>query len=162
MKLRELTVTYRQHSSGASIDARQITTAAAAAAVLVPILQDQAVEFFVVLHVDVKCRLIGVQEIARGTLSEVAVPIRTIITGCLGSRNSAGIILAHSHPSGDCEPSPDDLLMTARIMAACRLFEIMVWDHLIIGHERYVSLKESGRMAGLERLYSELFAFIQP
>jgi DNA repair protein RadC len=144
--LRELIVQYRAHPSGILVDARQITDAAGAAAVLVPVLKDQPVELFVVLHLDAKRHVIGLQEIARGGLTEVHVPIRSILTGCLGSRNSHGVILGHSHPSGDCEPSADDLALTRRIKAALDLVEIDLVDHIIVGANRYVSFKETGRL----------------
>jgi len=60
--------------------------------------------------------------------------------------NCAGIIVAHNHPSGDPTPSPEDVAVTEQIVAAGKLLDIEVLDHLVIGHQRYVSLKE--RMLG--------------
>jgi DNA repair protein RadC len=58
--------------------------------------------------------------------------------------DAAGIILAHNHPSGDPTPSPDDLHLTAEALAAGRLLDIELLDHLVIGHDVYVSLRDRG------------------
>jgi len=58
--------------------------------------------------------------------------------------DAAGVILVHNHPSGDPSPSPDDLHLTAEALAAGRLLDIDVLDHLVIGHDAYVSLRDRG------------------
>ncbi len=58
--------------------------------------------------------------------------------------NAAGLIIVHNHPSGDPTPSPDDLHLTSEALAAGRLLDIDVLDHLIIGHDAYVSLRDRG------------------
>jgi DNA repair protein RadC len=58
--------------------------------------------------------------------------------------NAAGVILVHNHPSGDPTPSPDDLHLTAEAIAAGRLLDIDVLDHLVIGHDAFVSLRDRG------------------
>ncbi len=58
--------------------------------------------------------------------------------------NASGVILVHNHPSGDPTPSPDDLHLTAEALAAGRLLDIEVLDHLVIGHDMYVSLRDRG------------------
>ena len=58
--------------------------------------------------------------------------------------NAAGVILVHNHPSGDPTPSPDDLHLTAEALAAGRLLDIALLDHLVIGHDAYVSLRDRG------------------
>lgn len=57
---------------------------------------------------------------------------------------AAGIILVHNHPSGDPTPSPDDLHLTAESLAAGRLLDIAVLDHLVIGHDAWVSMRDRG------------------
>ncbi|RRR66864.1 MAG: hypothetical protein EI684_19900, partial [Candidatus Viridilinea halotolerans] len=59
-------------------------------------------------------------------------------------RNSAAIIVAHNHPSGDCTPSPEDVLVTKQIVQAGHLLDIQVLDHLVIGMGVYVSMRERG------------------
>jgi DNA repair protein RadC len=58
--------------------------------------------------------------------------------------NAGGLILVHNHPSGDPTPSPDDLHLTAEALAAGRLLDIDLLDHLVIGHDAYVSLRDRG------------------
>ena len=58
--------------------------------------------------------------------------------------NAAGVIHVHNHPSGDPTPSPDDLHLTAEALAAGRLLDIDLLDHLVIGHDAYVSLRDRG------------------
>ncbi len=58
--------------------------------------------------------------------------------------NASAVILVHNHPSGDPTPSPDDLHLTAEALAAGRLLDIDLLDHLVIGHDAYVSLRDRG------------------
>jgi DNA repair protein RadC len=58
--------------------------------------------------------------------------------------NASGVILVHNHPSGDPTPSPDDLHLTAEALAAGRLLDIDLLDHLVVGHDAYVSLRDRG------------------
>ncbi len=58
--------------------------------------------------------------------------------------SAAGLILVHNHPSGDPTPSPDDLHLTAEALAAGRLLDVEVLDHLVIGHDAWVSLRDRG------------------
>src|SRR5881628_1924381 len=58
--------------------------------------------------------------------------------------NATGIVLVHNHPSGDPTPSPDDLHLTAEALAAGRLLDIDVLDHLVVGHDASVSLRDRG------------------
>jgi DNA repair protein RadC len=58
--------------------------------------------------------------------------------------NATNVIMVHNHPSGDPTPSPDDLHLTAEALAAGRLLDIQLLDHLIVGHDAYVSLRDRG------------------
>lgn len=59
-------------------------------------------------------------------------------------RHAAGMILVHNHPSGDPAPSPDDLHLTAETVAAGKLLDIAVLDHIVLGNGSYVSLRDRG------------------
>ncbi len=59
-------------------------------------------------------------------------------------QNCPALIVVHNHPSGDPTPSPEDIEVTEQAVAAGKLLDIEVLDHLIIGQQRYVSLKERG------------------
>src|SRR5439155_22832791 len=58
--------------------------------------------------------------------------------------NATGVILVHNHPSGDPTPSPDDLHLTAEALAAGRLLDIDLLDHLVVGHDAFLSLRDRG------------------
>jgi DNA repair protein RadC len=58
--------------------------------------------------------------------------------------DATGLILVHNHPSGDPTPSPDDLHLTAETLAAGRLLDVQLLDHLVIGHDAYVSMRDRG------------------
>jgi DNA repair protein RadC len=58
--------------------------------------------------------------------------------------NSPAVIIAHNHPSGDPTPSPEDVQVTRQIVEAGQLLDIEVLDHLVIGQNRYISLRERG------------------
>ena len=59
-------------------------------------------------------------------------------------RNAAAIIVAHNHPSGDPTPSPEDVSVTRQLVTSGKLLDIEVLDHLVIGQQRFVSLRERG------------------
>ena len=61
-------------------------------------------------------------------------------------RNASSIILAHNHPSGDPTPSRQDIEMTARISEAGTMLGIEIFDHIVIGHDSFISLAEKGLM----------------
>jgi DNA repair protein RadC len=89
-------------------------------------------EVFGLLHLDNRYRLIEVEELFRGTLSEAAVHPREVIKSAL-AHNSAAVILFHNHPSGALEPSQPDEFITLRLRDALALVDIRVLDHLIVG-----------------------------
>ena len=94
-----------------------------------------------VVLVDTRNRIIAMPTIYKGTLNSATIRIGEIFRVAL-RHNAAGIILAHNHPSGDPTPSPDDVVITRKIINAGALLEIDVFDHLILGHQRWVSMKE--------------------
>ena len=60
------------------------------------------------------------------------------------THSAAALVVAHNHPSGDPEPSPEDLALTRRLRQAGEILGIEVLDHLVVGRGRYVSLKQRG------------------
>lgn len=97
---------------------------------------------YVVLK-DVKGRLISVEKVSIGTLSEVLVHPREVFFPAVRHKASS-LILAHNHPSGDPTPSKNDLVMTRHLINSSRIMGIGLDDHLIVGASSYVSLKNSG------------------
>jgi len=102
-------------------------------------------ETFVILCLNTRNKLIDSSEIkiSVGSLNTNIVDPREIFKVAL-SKNAASIILAHNHPSGDPEPSDGDIEVTKRIVEAGKLIGIDVTDHVIIGENKFVSLKDRG------------------
>lgn len=104
-------------------------------------------EHFRVLFLDRKNRLIADEELGRGTVDHVPVYPREVLKRALELGASA-LILVHNHPSGDPEPSPADIAMTARIAAAGEVLGIALHDHLVIGRARETSFRACGLLDG--------------
>jgi DNA repair protein RadC len=97
-----------------------------------PYLRDSNKEFFNVILLDVKNKVIDSIELSKGSLTGAAVDEMEIIKEST-KKSASSIILVHSHPSGEVEPSEDDIKTTKGIMEACKLVGIRVLDHVIIG-----------------------------
>jgi DNA repair protein RadC len=108
-------------------------------------LGGQRHESFVVLFLDVKNRLIADRELFRGTLTQTSVYPREVVIEAL-SRNAAGVILAHNHPSGLPEPSEADLRLTQALVQALGLVDIRVLDHFIVAGPLVHSFAEHGQI----------------
>ncbi len=105
---------------------------------------DQDQEVMGVLLLDVRNRLIAEGDVFRGTLSRTAVEPRAILKAAL-MKSASGIILFHTHPSGDPNPSAEDLCFTRRMAEAGQLVGVKLEDHVILGAAgRWVSLKRRG------------------
>lgn len=115
------------------------------AALLMEDMRSRDREVFKIVMLDTKHRILTIDTLSIGDLSGTLVHPRELFKNVI-RQSSAAIILVHNHPSGDPEPSPEDLDLTARIAAGGRLLGIEVLDHVIIGDNTYVSLKERGLM----------------
>ena len=100
-------------------------------------------EVFAVLYLSNRNQLISYEELFFGTIDGSTVHVREIVKLGL-SLNAAAIICAHNHPSGVCEPSNADEMITKRIKDACALMDIRLLDHLIVSGKDSVSLAERG------------------
>jgi DNA repair protein RadC len=100
-------------------------------------------EHFICLFLNTKNRLIFKEVISIGSLNAAIVHPREVFHAAI-RRCSASIICAHNHPSGDPEPSIEDVNLTKRLIAAGEIIGIEVLDHVIIGGNRFYSLKEHG------------------
>ncbi len=96
-----------------------------------------------VLLLDTRNRLQRIVEVYRGSLNSSLIRIAEVFRDAVRS-NSAAIIVAHNHPSGDPSPSPEDVAVTKALIEAGKLLDIEVLDHLIIGRGRFVSIKSKG------------------
>jgi DNA repair protein RadC len=96
-----------------------------------------------VVLLDTRNGVLGMPSIYRGNVSTALVRIAELFRDAV-RLHAARLILVHNHPSGDPTPSPDDLHMTAEAVAAGRLLDIAVLDHLVVGHGSWVSLRDRG------------------
>ena len=106
-------------------------------------LRDLPHEVFVGLYLDAQNRVIGDEELFRGTLTQTSVYPREVVKRALAC-NAAGIILAHNHPSGVAEPSHADEALTRALRQALALVDVRVLDHFVIAGNAAVSFAERG------------------
>ncbi|MCD1258206.1 DNA repair protein RadC [Paenibacillus athensensis] len=102
-------------------------------------------EHFVCLFLNTKHRVVAQETLSMGSLNASIVHPREVFRAAI-KRSSAAIICVHNHPSGDPMPSPEDIEMTQRLSEAGSIIGIEVLDHIIIGDQKFVSLKEHGYM----------------
>lgn len=100
-------------------------------------------EHFVCLFLNTKNHVIGQETLSIGSLNASIVHPREVFLAAI-KRSSASIICVHNHPSGDPAPSPEDIEITARLVEAGQIIGIDVLDHIILGDQKFVSLKEKG------------------
>ena len=96
-----------------------------------------------VVLLDTKNHVLRVATVYQGNVSASLVRVGELFRDAV-RLNATGLILVHNHPSGDPTPSSDDLHLTAEVLAAGRLLDIQLLDHLVIGHDAYVSLRDRG------------------
>jgi len=106
-------------------------------------VEEEAQEVFGVLILNTKHKIVAVHEVSRGALNTSIVHPREVFKPAV-LHNAAAIICFHNHPSGDPEPSKDDIETTKRLIEAGKIMGIEILDHIIVGDDRYVSLKERG------------------
>ncbi|KAM3115944.1 RadC family protein [Phormidesmis sp. 146-33] len=113
-----------------------------AAAALSHDLMWQSQERFAIVLLDVKHRLIGTQIITIGTATETLAHPRDIFREVI-RQGATRAIVAHNHPSGNLEPSPEDILLTRQLLSGAQLLGLPVLDHLILGNGDYLSLRQT-------------------
>lgn len=124
----------------------QVTTAAqitspALVYSLVQTLSTKKQEHLVGLYLNARHQLIHQETICIGTISSNLIHPRELFAPALQHRAS-GIIVVHNHPSGDTRPSREDLIATQKLVEAGELLDIPVLDHVIIGHDQWLSFKQ--------------------
>jgi DNA repair protein RadC len=96
-----------------------------------------------IINLNSRNRAVGIVRLYQGSLNANSVRVCELFRAAIIS-NSARIIIAHNHPSGDPNPSPEDIALTRAAIQAGKLLDLEVLDHLVIVQDRYVSLKENG------------------
>ena len=106
-------------------------------------VQEEAQEVFGILILNTKHKIVAVHEISRGTLNASMVHPREVFKPAV-LHNAAAVICFHNHPSGEPKPSKEDIETTNRLVEAGKIMGIEVLDHIIVGDDKYTSLKEMG------------------
>ena len=107
------------------------------------VLRDRKREMFLVVLLDARHRVLGEEIVSEGSLTSSIVHPREVFLPAV--RESAGaMVLVHNHPSGDPNPSEEDVAVTRRLVHAAELLGIRVLDHIIVGDGSYSSFKEAG------------------
>ena len=106
-------------------------------------LQEREHEVFVCVFLDAQHRVLAVEELFRGTLTQTSVYPREVVKTAL-RHNAAALIFAHNHPSGLAEPSRADELLTQALKQALALVDVKVLDHFVVGSGGALSFAERG------------------
>ena len=106
-------------------------------------LADLAQEQLRVVLLDIKNHVLGTQVVYQGGLNAVVIRLADCFREAVAC-GAAAIVLVHNHPSGDPTPSPDDVQLTVDARQAGELLGIGVLDHIIIGRQSFISLRENG------------------
>lgn len=136
----ELAKRLAKASAGRELD---FSTPASIARYYMEEMRHQKQERMKLLLLNTKSRLIGETEISKGTVNASLVSPRELFIEAL-QKNAVSIILLHNHPSGDPSPSREDVLVSKKVQEAGVMIGVELLDHIIIGDNCYVSLKEQG------------------
>lgn len=96
-----------------------------------------------VASLDTKNRVVKISKVYRGSVNSAQIRICEVFKDAV-RLNAAAVVVAHNHPSSDCTPSPEDILVTRQLVEAGKLLDIETLDHLILGGHKFVSLREKG------------------
>jgi DNA repair protein RadC len=109
-------------------------------------LVHQEVEHFIALSLDARHRVVAEHWLAKGTMTSCAVSVADVFRALVRVA-APNVIFVHNHPSGEADPSGDDIALTTRLASAGELLGIRVLDHIILAREGRVSLDESGMLS---------------
>lgn len=143
MYMRELRVSYRRRRLAYAFHGRRLRSPSDAAPIITALIGSDTVEAAVVLCVTAKHDLIAYHRLSRGTVDATIIHPRDVFRIALLA-NATGVLIGHNHPSGDPNPSDNDVILTRRLISAGEVVGIDVLDHIIVAADGYLSLKESG------------------
>jgi len=128
-----------------SVGKQKIKSAKDVVDILMSQIRDLKTEIFKVVHLDSSNRIIDIEDTATGTVNHAMPIVREIIHSAL-QKFAVSIICVHNHPSGDIEPSAQDRKFTKELSDAGKLMELKLFDHIIIGDDKYYSFADEGIM----------------
>ena len=148
--LRELAMRHEvsQYRARSVLRGRQIGKPEDAGQLVAPEMEQLVQEQLRVLLVDTKNRVMGQHLVYQGNVSSSQVRAAEVFREAV-IEGAPKVILAHNHPSGDPEPSNEDIQITGFLREAGRILNIEVLDHLVVGHESVVSLRARDHARGL-------------
>lgn len=120
---------------------KKITSPEELAELFIPLLRDEVKEKFIVVCLNNSNQIIKFETISIGNLNSSVVHPREVFKVAIDN-NSANIFLLHNHPSGNTEPSREDIAITKRLVEAGNILDIKIFDHLIIAGDKFTSLVE--------------------
>ena len=133
-----------QRLSPSGEDRPQVRSPADAVQLLMPKMRLLEQEELWVVNLDVRNRVLGVEQIYRGNVNETKVRPCEVFRSAIRAGTAAAIIVAHNHPSGDSSPSPEDVAVNRVLVQSGELLGIEVLDHIILGNGRFASMRERG------------------
>ena len=113
-------------------------------------IRDKLREYFKVVFLDAKNKVLAVETLFKGTLTASSVYPREVILAAL-NHDAAALIFAHNHPSGDPTPSSEDMAITRQLVLACAVMGITVHEHIVMGNNSYYSFADHGQIARICR-----------
>jgi DNA repair protein RadC len=116
---------------------------------------DKKREFFKVIFLNSKNQVIAADTLSEGTLTASSVYPREVIQKAL-SHDAAALIFAHNHPSGDPEPSSEDVAITRQLVFACNVMGLVAHEHIVIGDDHYFSFADQGYIERMNREFAKL------
>jgi DNA repair protein RadC len=131
----------RIQSQSKWLNEKKITAPAEVAEIFIPVLRDELKEKFIVVCLSTSNKIITHEVISIGSLNSSVVHPREVFKTAIDN-NSASIILIHNHPSGNTEPSNEDIAITKKLVETGKILDIPVFDHIIIAGNSFTSFVE--------------------
>jgi len=141
--IHEIEVIYKRPAISEMKDISRSSEAEEIFRIMIPEGKIDFKEFFLIALLSRCNRLLGVSNVSTGTSAGTCVNVKEILQLALKT-NASAIIVCHNHPSGNIQPSESDIKLTEKIKQACKLFEIVLLDHVIISSEGYYSFADEG------------------
>ncbi len=119
-------------------------------------IRDKSREYFKIIFLDSKNRVISIETHSKGTLTASSVYPREVVYSALANK-AAALIFAHNHPSGDPQPSREDIAITRQLVYAGKVMGLAVHEHIIIGDNCYYSFADQGQILQMGREFDQHF-----
>ena len=136
---------YNQQSLRSVMEETPLTSSSDVAKYLIARIGHREREQLGIVYLTTKNTCIAIEELFAGGLDACAVDERVVLRNVL-MHNAAGVVLYHNHPSGDCEPSRNDIRLTRKLLHGLKAIGVRLLDHLIVSGNSYRSIKELGLM----------------